>query len=249
MRSIRRIGVAALAVVFLVLVASGPSSASATERYYVLIFGSQSQPKRLRYTHTWATFIRAVGEGSDPNGYTLYHHTISWLPQTLEVRVWAPFPEPGVNLDLYETLRAVATSDQRVTMWGPFVITPDIYQRSLRIRDILASGAVRYRAISTPRNLLISDCIHAVAAVDPVFGRGHYPLIRIGDPASRFLAREIVVRGYENRGIDQAAFDNSWLIPRLGLDRYPIVVVPPQQIPRRRCVLCRCPESGVALHP
>jgi hypothetical protein len=85
--------------------------------------------------------------------------------------------------------------------------------------------------------------------VDPVFGRGHYPLIRIGDPASRFLAREIVVRGYENRGIDQAAFDNSWLIPRLGLDRYPIVVVPPQQIPRRRCVLCRCPESGVALHP
>ena len=249
MRSIRRIRFAVLAPVFLILVSPAKSSASATGRCYVLIFGSQSQPKQLRYTHTWATFIRAVGEGPDPNGYTLDHHTISWLPQSLEVRVWSPFPEPGVNLDLYESLRAVATTDQRVTMWGPFVITPDIYQRSLRIRDILASGAVRYRAISTPRNLLISDCIHAVAAVDPVFGRGHYPLIRIGDPASRFPAREIVVRGYEDRGIDQAAFDNSWLIPRLGLDRYPIVVVPPQQIPHRRCVLCRCPESGVALHP
>lgn len=242
MSSLRRIRFAVLAAVSLVLVAPGPSWASATERYYVLIFGSQSQPKQLRYTHTWATFIRAVGEGQDPSGATLYHHTISWLPQTLEVRVWAPFPEPGVNLDLYETLGAVAASDQRVTMWGPFVITPDIYQRSHQIRDILASGAVRYRAISTSRNLLISDCIHAVAAVDPVFGRGHYPLIRIGEPASRFLAREIVVRGYENRGIDQAAFDNSWLIPRLGLDRYPIVVVPPQHIPHRRCALCRCPE-------
>jgi hypothetical protein len=81
-----------------------------------------------------------------------------------------------------------------------------------------------------------------VAAVDPIFGRAHYPLIRIGKPASRYIAREIVVRGLENRGIDQAAFDNSWLISRLGLDRYPVTVVSPRQIPRRRCRLCRCPE-------
>ena len=44
------------------------------------------------------------------------------------------------------------------------------------------------------------------------------------------------------RGIEQERYDNSWLIPRLGLDRYPIEFVPPQQIPRRNCVLCRCPE-------
>ena len=91
-------------------------------------------------------------------------------------------------------------------------------------------------------DLLVSDCIHAVAAVDPVFGRSHYPLIRIGDQASRFIAREVVVRSIENRGIDQAVFDNAWLIPRLGLDRYPIRIVPPQQIPQRPCFLCRCPE-------
>ena len=111
------------------------------------------------------------------------------------------------------------------------MITPDIYERSLQVYHILQSGVVQYRAISTASNLLISDCIHAVAAVDPVFGRGHYPLIRIGDPASRFLAREIVVRGVENRGIDQAAYDNSWLIPRLGLDRYAIGVVSPAADP------------------
>ena len=36
------------------------------ERYYAMIFGSQSSPKLLRYTHTWATFVRVVGEGDDP---------------------------------------------------------------------------------------------------------------------------------------------------------------------------------------
>ena len=37
-------------------------------------------------------------------------------------------------------------------------------------------------------------------------------------------------------------FGSHWLVPRLGLDRYGIEVVPPQQLPHRRCVLCRCPD-------
>jgi len=47
------------------------------EFYYVMIFGSQFRPKSLQYTHTWATFIRAIGEGPDASNYALYHHTIS----------------------------------------------------------------------------------------------------------------------------------------------------------------------------
>jgi hypothetical protein len=123
-------------------------------------------------------------------------------------------------------------------MWGPFRILPQVYERSLRVKEILDSGQAEYRAISTPRNLLISDCIHAVAAIDPVFGRDHYPLIRVGKPASRHLARQVMTRSV----FDQWEADNSWLVPRLGLDRYPIQVVPPQQIPKRNCVLCRIPE-------
>jgi hypothetical protein len=225
-----------------IVLSAASADAAAAERYYVLVFGSQSHPKLLRYTHTWATFVRAVGEGDDPSGWDLYQHTISWLPQTLEVRVWNPFPEPGINLDLYQTLGAVAAHNERVTLWGPFVITPDIYEQSLRIYQIVQSGIPQYRAISTSSDLLISDCIHAVAAVDPIFGRDHYPLVRIGNPASRFIAREIVVRSIANRGIDQAAFDNSWLIPRLGLNCYSIAVVFPQQIPQEPCFFCRCPE-------
>jgi hypothetical protein len=236
---IRRVRAAILTAIVL---SSATSTVNAAERYYLLIFGSQSHPKLLRNTHTWASFVRAVGESPDPNHCALYVHTISWLPQTLDVRVWSPFPEPGVNLDLSQTLSAVDAHNEHVTLWGPFVITPDLYERSLQVYQILQSGAVQYRAISTSSNLLISDCIHAVAAVDPIFGRGHYPLIRIGVPASRYISREVMVRSVENRDIDQGAYDNSWLVPRLGLDRYPICVVSPRQIPLRRCLLCRCPE-------
>jgi hypothetical protein len=239
--TIRGGGCVRLLVVALAIQALAMETTRAGEYHYVMVFGSQSVPKRLRYTHTWATFLKATGEGGDPNAYALESNTISWLPETLEVKVLRPWPEPGVNLDLHQTLRAVYAKGEDVTMWGPFLVREVIYEKSLEVQRIIASGAPRYRAISTPRNLLVSDCIHAVAAVDPDFGRRHYPLIRIGKPASRFIAHQIMMRS-PAKGIEQELYDNSWLIPRLGLDRYPIEIIPPQRIPRRNCVLCRCPE-------
>jgi hypothetical protein len=225
-----------------VVLCGAARESAAAERYYILVFGSESHPKLLRYTHTWATFVKAVGEGENPDNWVVYAHTISWLPRTLNVRVWSPFPEPGVNLDLYQSLAAVAAHNENVILWGPFLTTQQIYERSLWVHQIADSGIAQYRAISNSYDMLIADCIHAVAAVDPEFGRNHYPLIRIGHPASRFIAREIVVRSLQERGVDQAAYDNSWLIPRLGLCCYPITVVPPQMIPAQRCVLCQCPD-------
>jgi hypothetical protein len=233
----RRIRVYVIASFGLAL-GSACGTAPGGEFYYAMVFGSQSSPKLLRYTHTWATFVQAVGEGPHPRFYALRVHTISWLPRSLEIHVLRPWPEPGVNLDLYQTLNVVHSNRESVTMWGPFLIDKEVYDRSLWVLRVIASGAPRYRAISTPGNLLISDCIHAVAAVDPVFGRRHYPLIRIGKSASRFMARQAMIRS----PFDKWAYENSWLIPRLGLDRYPIEFVPPQRIPRRNCVLCRCPE-------
>jgi hypothetical protein len=214
------------------------SHARGDEFYYAMIFGSQSSPKLLQYTHTWATFIRAVGEGPDASNYALYHHTISWLPATFDVQTWSVFPEPGVNLDLYQTLDVVHREREHVTMWGPFRILPQVYERSLGVKAILESGQAEYRAISTRRNLLVTDCIHAVAAIDPVFGRGHYPLIRVGKPASRFIARQIMTRS----AFDQWEADNSWLVFRMALERYPIEIIAPQRIPKQNCFLCRCPE-------
>ena len=100
-----------------------------------------------------------------------------------------------MNLDLHQTLNVVYANRESVTMWGPLLIRKEAYDKSLHVLQVIASGTAQYRAISTPRNLLISDCIHAVAAVDPDFGREHYPLIRIGKPASRYIARQIMIRG------------------------------------------------------
>ena len=214
---------------------AGAEPSRGAEHHYVMIFGSQSHPKQLRYTHTWATFIRATGQGADPSGYAVEHHTISWYPAALRVQVWNPFPEPGVNFDLYQTIGVVSTTNQKIAMWGPFLIPPHVYARSIEVRRILESGIAQYRAIDTPSNLLISDCIHAVAACDPMFGRRHYPLIRIGKPASRYIAQEIMSRS----PFDQRLDDHSWLLPRLGLDRRPIEVIPPRRIPPRFCRLGR----------
>jgi hypothetical protein len=235
-RRIRAVGLTAVVLFWTT------SPVCAGEYYFLLVFGSQSRPKQLRYTHTWATFVRAVGDGPNLNDYALYVHTISWLPQTLDVHVWRRWPERGVNLDLYQTLQTVSASRQDVSLWGPFVLPPDVYQKSLQVRQILESGQMKYRAIDGGAERWIDDCIHAVSAVDPVFGRRHYPLIRVGKPASRFIAREVMVQTLEDDHIDQTAYDASWLIPRLGLNRYRIEVVPPQRIPARRCFLCRLPD-------
>jgi hypothetical protein len=211
-------------VLGLVLAVCGGERAAADEFCYVLIFGSQSSPKQLRYTHTWATFVKAEGVGTDPAGYALTTQTISWLPRTLEVKVLRPCPEEGVNLSLEDTLRAMYANGEHVTMWGPFIMRKEVFERASRVISILNSGRAEYRAISTARNMLISDCIHAVAAVDPEFGRGHYPLIRIGKPASRFIARQVMMRSV----FDQTAYDNSLADPAPGAQQLPDPVRAPR---------------------
>ncbi len=229
----------ARAAVFAILIAcAGGSAAHADEYYFAIIFGSQTHPKTIRDTHTWATFVRAVGEGPDLNQYQLYVHTLSWMPARLKVHVLRPFPEAGVNLSLEETLRTAYGARENVTLWGPFVITRQVYERSLEAYEKFMSGRMRYRAIDTRRDSDISDCIHAVTAIDPQFGRERYPLIRVGVPASRYIARQIMMRS----PYDQYLSDNAWLLPRLGLDQYPITVVPPSRIPKRGCTLCIKPD-------
>lgn len=229
----------ALAAVGLLVFLGMEKAASANELYYVMIFGSQSRPKLFRDTHTWATFVRTVGEGPDPRNYAIAEiHTVSWLPASLKIHTLWPIPVKGINLELRETLGVVYGRNESVTMWGPFVIGPRPFDRSEQVERILESGRARYRAVSGPGSILISDCIHAVAAIDPVFGEGHYPLYRVGKPASRYISRQIMMLSQ----FDQYQYDNSWLIPRLGLDRFPITFVPPQRIPKESCGLCRCPE-------
>ncbi len=204
-------------------------AAQAEERYYVIIFSSQSTPRLPRYTHTWATFVRACVEGEDPCQYRISEaFTISWLPADLEVRSLRLRAEPGVNLDLESTL-AYVLERERVSEWGPFRIEPRIYEAAVQRKAQLESGAVKYKAIDPnrgPRTQTVSDCIHGVSDLDPDYGRRYYREVRrFGEAAGHWLGHQLVTRG-PFAGYRE---DADWINHQLGLDNYPILHRPPPE--------------------
>src|SRR4051794_19105911 len=85
------------------------------ERYYLLLFGSQSTPRVARYTHSWGTVVKAVclpGQ-AEPE---LEVHTISWMPAILDIHPLRFRVEPGVNLTLQRTLEYVLDNNERVSL-------------------------------------------------------------------------------------------------------------------------------------
>jgi hypothetical protein len=191
------------------------------EKFYVLIFGSQSQPKIARLTHTWVTFVRVQQHGEAPAAEIDYH-TISWLPATLDVRTWSFHVEQGYNLHLHETLQTVLKNQERVSEWGPYECRPELYHRSLVQKEFLQSGQIGYQAIDVvgeaARKGNGCDCIHAVTDMDPLFNRSNYPLRRFGEVASQYLVRQV----WERDILIHPEQTHDWLDEALGLNPYPI---------------------------
>jgi hypothetical protein len=201
------------------------STAPTTERHFIIVFGSQATPKLPRFCHTWATVIR-VREADDapdtatPGRKHLEADTISWLPATLRVRPFALRPEPGVNLDLDTTIRAVLAQRQRISAWGPYEITADLYHRALRRKVKLDNGEMLYKAIDRlSRSSSDSDCIHALTDLDRARGRLYYTeIVRYGDSASHFVVFRLHVEG----NIIDGCRRHDWIQEALGLSCYPI---------------------------
>src|SRR5437764_1394440 len=95
-------------------------------------------------------------------------HTISWLPENLHIRVRALLPEPGYNFGLHQTLRYALAEGQRVSLWGPYQIDPELFWKARQQILLLQSGQVCYKAVdSLYRTDRVSNCIHAIdGAVD-----------------------------------------------------------------------------------
>lgn len=190
--------------------------ARADEFYYVLVFGSQRPRPCIKYSHTFATFVRATGRGPCAEGYALEAHTISWYPQSLDIRPAALLPECGRNFDLGTTLRVAADTGQRVSMWGPYRIDRELYDRALRQIALLESGDVCYKAIDSgyPTDR-VSNCIHAVGAV----AEGHR--VCVLSPGFGETASYRVTRRFQPWVIDPCR-RHDWVASRLGLDAWPL---------------------------
>jgi hypothetical protein len=143
-----------------------PTAARADDSYFMIVFGQQTDTNRLELTHTFATFVKASGKGSDKTKYALGIHTISWMPRSLDVKLLKR-PEEGVNLDLKDTLSHAKAVKAEVSMWGPFHIKKELFERALRQEARLKKGDIDYKALDLRfRPNTAMNCIHAVCDID-----------------------------------------------------------------------------------
>ncbi len=195
-----------------------PGPVLGQDRYFVLVFASQSSPRIPRYTHTFATLIRIPERKAPQEPFCLQVFTISWLPESMEICPWRLLPEPGVNVDLISTLEWAFQSDQRVVMWGPYEVKEDYAHHFLEKRISLEQGKEKYRTIDPFFFRHVSNCIHAVKETDLGLNQSRDPLIRFGVASGR----HIVTMLYRKRFVVPSGLDHSWIVPLLGLDGYPI---------------------------
>src|SRR5262245_33094976 len=192
------------------------------ERYFVLVFGSQSTPKRPKYTHSWATVVKVTG-CDGPGAPAIEEHTISWMPASLDIRPRSVHVEPGSNLALHFTIEEMLRHKERVSVWGPYEVRPGLVYRFQVQKAFMESGRVGYQCVDSigeaGRSGAGCDCIHAVTDMDPLFGRTRYPLAYFGESASLNIVRQIHTRPL----IISPEADHGWLLPLLGLDKYPLV--------------------------
>jgi hypothetical protein len=196
---------------------TGANTARAGETYYVMVFGAQRAPTEPHYTHSWAVFVKATDAAGCPGAKVLEHHTISWMPQTLVIRVRALLPEPGVNLDIPTTFRWVLETGQRVSMWGPYQIEPELYGLALKHRAVLESGQVCYKAVDVGHfSDRVSNCIHAVSSAYTG------PRLRVAVPGWGETASFLITRRMKRWFINPHQ-RHEWVATALGLDQYPII--------------------------
>jgi hypothetical protein len=192
---------------------------SGKERYYILVFASQSTPKLPRYTHTWASVVRVKDRG--PNRpVEIDCQTLSWLATDLKVEPWEMRVRPGVNLALHPTLEAVRAQGERVALWGPYEIDVDLYRHVLAQKAFLESGKIGYQALDLLGEAGCNDnarnCIHALTDADERFGQ---PLWGSGETVTESIVKHLADQG----ALIDPARTHVWLIPALGLDGYPII--------------------------
>jgi hypothetical protein len=195
----------------------GAGPARGQEAYFLLMFGSQQTPPDADHSHSFATFVRVCYNGPQPGVPVIESHTISWLPRNLDIRVLALLPEPGHNFDLHTTLRFVLGDCQRVSLWGPYQIDPELYCRAMRQIRLLESGQVRYKAVDSgyPSDR-VSNCIHAIGAV----AEGNR--VRVLSPGWGETASFSLLERFRPWIVD-CSHTHPWVASALGLNCYPII--------------------------
>lgn len=181
-------------------------------QYYLCVFASDTAPRRYQYSHTFATFIKVIGGSVEAR-------TISWLPRSNIIEVARTESEPGMNLDLHQTLSFVRGINARIYEWGPYQIRRELYERSLRQIERLNSGRIAYKAFDGSwRPDAASNCIHAVSDIDA--GAGYLTV-----DGTYGVAASVRVVEHLSRWMIQPGREHPWIQQVLGLSSQPIIRV------------------------
>jgi hypothetical protein len=187
-----------------------------TEYYYMMIFSAQADSQDPRLTHSFATFVKATHPGDSAKDYQIESHTISWMPQSLNIVLLRARPEPGTNLDLPSSLRWAKSMNCRVSMWGPYQIDRELYDRAIKQQTRLESGRVLYKAIDLKfRPGKATNCIHAISDLDTDNG-----LLRSGQGRGDEASYQVVQ--HLKRWIIAPGQTHPWVASRLGLNPHPV---------------------------
>jgi hypothetical protein len=194
--------------------------ANPNERFYIILFASQATPRVPARSHTWATAVKVTQvPNAEPQIET---HTISWLPDSMNVRWWKFTVEPGSNFSNEFSIEHALQTKQRVSAWGPYEISPNLFKRFVMQKAFLDSDAIGYQCTDmigeSARRGNGCDCFHAISDMDPDLDRGSYPLRYFGDRATLNIVRQV----HERPILIQPWVTHDWLFAALGLDRYPI---------------------------
>jgi len=225
-----------------------------TVRYFMLIFGAESVPKRGRWTHTWMTIVKATPRegmtGYTPAGeqakyYDLLAHTISWMPARLTIRVIKFRPECGVNLDMVTSIRYCLNHGERIALWGPFEVNPliaeEVYATTRKQIALLESGRVLYKSLDFEGSAAAwcKNCIHAVSDMDGIGRRLAYNEIR----HNGWEGSRVIVRYMAGASRIDPSVRHEWVAQALGLDKY---CISRQQI--QVCKPAAAAPAGAAVH-
>jgi hypothetical protein len=197
----------------LLLLCLAASPAWAEERHFAIVFACQSEPRQARYSHTFLALITVdTPAGKEIEEGALSITTISWLSADRTVKVWAPWSEPGVNLDLPTSFQTVFGHCEKVYAFGPMEITCDAHRRFLEQRTYLEARR-RYKAVDVPFPWVRADnCVHAISHAIPGMHKCNCKLWTYGEPTGRALAE-----GMREQGM-VISEGHDWLFDRLMLE-------------------------------
>jgi hypothetical protein len=171
------------------------------DRYFIIPFAYEDRGNHPEHSHSFMSVIRVLADNKQPKptpglktgrfkNREFEAFTISWLPHDFltnpNLCVFdGPgsrlIPEnnkcpvlPGRNVTLADTIKLAVDQKNAVAMWGPYEIKQAAFDLAVKRKNLLDSGAIKYRADDrlTRKDKVAISCFHAMAGLDELYPNG-----------------------------------------------------------------------------